>query len=51
MLAPLCNYAAAPEQWHQRKDRLSDWGNTAGTMIASSSDYQNFSRSADLSFA
>ena len=51
MLAPLCDYTASPQQRHQGENCLPDWRNTAGTVIASSSDYQDFDRSADLSLA
>lgn len=51
MLTPLRDYAASPEQWHQRKNCLPDWRNTARTVIAPSSDYQDFGGSADLSLA
>lgn len=51
MLAPLCDYTASPEQWHEGENCLPDWRHTAGTVIASSSDYQDFARSADLSLA
>jgi hypothetical protein len=51
MLAPLRDYAAPPEQWHQGENCLPDWRNTAGTVVASPSDYQNFHRSADLPLA
>src|SRR6185437_10844762 len=51
MLAPLCDHTASPEQRHQGKNCLPDWRNTAGAVIASSSDNKDFSRSADLSLA